>query len=829
MTIQYKRFIAMSVFILLMAVASCGGNSGSGSLGGANPDSSSAGVSNSSGGEEDGSVSSSDSSLEGVEEGIGGSNPAIQPLIIVTKVGSGTISGGPDGVDNGVDYRESVDLGTIISLTALPDAGWAFDSWSGDCVGLNNPFPILMDADKNCEAKFVLATYVLTVDKTGTGTVTSDPAGIDCGAACAQGFTSGASVTLAAIAGLGFAFTDWSGACAGMANPAVVSMDADKACTANFSVAEQSLTVNKVGSGTVTSDPVGINCGAVCNQGFSNGSFVDLLATPDVDWAFTSWSGDCAGSASPISIMIDANKACNATFTPTVQYTLNVSKTGNGVLTTNPAGINCGVTCSTLFNPGVHIQLAATADPGWGLDSWSGDCTGVLNPAVLVMSTNRNCAATFSIKPWARSFNASALDSGRMIEQTPDGGFIILGGLDSSGSGMGDFWVIKTDEVGAPVWQYSYGGEDLDVARSIAKTPDGGYIVSGHSYSFTPQNAYDFWVLKLNQDGTIGWQFVYDDGLSSDNVNATVQPAYDGSGYFVIGNNYSQMSEADVFVLKLDNNGNVIWQNTYGTSGLYDYAYDSSATPDGGVVFSASALNEMAPNGYYDMKMWIVKLNGNGTIGWQKAYSLGANIVSTFIRKVSSGYIAGATYASIDGEQDVLILKLDSVGGILWQNSYGEIGFGDTISSIIQTSDGRYVMTGSTVDYNGLDFLSAIWTVKLNTNGNIIWQKMYRHPTLNLESFYASETPSSNLAIIGDITDFSMSSDLLVLRVSSNGLITFNPATGASVVDSSVVPVGTAIANGVSTLATPVSVVGVSEITTAVGVATSAAITVLAP
>jgi len=160
------------------------------------------------------------------------------------------------------------------------------------------------------------ATHQLTVSKagSGSGSVTSNPAGIDCGATCSAPFPNGSMVTLTATADAGSTFTGWTGDCSGTGS-CVVTMDQDRAVTATFDVASRTLSVTKAGSGsgTVTSSPAGIDCGVTCASSFPNGSMVTLTATPDAGSTFTGWGGDCTGTG-PCVVTMDQDRAVTATF-----------------------------------------------------------------------------------------------------------------------------------------------------------------------------------------------------------------------------------------------------------------------------------------------------------------------------------------------------------------------------------------------------------------------------------------------------------------------------------------------------------------------------------
>ncbi|MCI0528271.1 MAG: hypothetical protein L0Y56_12600, partial [Nitrospira sp.] len=209
-----------------------------------------------------------------------------------------------------------------------------------------------------CDSNWALFMFVdvsLTVTKAGTGggTVTSSPAGINCGSDCSESYNSSTVVTLTATPDSTSTFTGWSGD--SDCSDGSVTMNTNKICTANFNTATQtfSLTATKAGTGngTVTSNPAGINCGPDCSEPYTSGTMVTLTATPDSTSTFTGWSGD--SDCSDGSVTMNANKTCTATFNPIPTYTLTVTPpTGGTIASTSPASpvINCGTTCSATYS-----------------------------------------------------------------------------------------------------------------------------------------------------------------------------------------------------------------------------------------------------------------------------------------------------------------------------------------------------------------------------------------------------------------------------------------------------------------------------------------------
>ncbi|MBI2974830.1 MAG: hypothetical protein HYY43_04500 [Deltaproteobacteria bacterium] len=588
------------------------------------------------------------------------------------------------------------------------------------------------------------------------------------------------------------------------------------------------LIVSKIGdgSGTVLSSPAGINCGTTCLAMFNSGTHVKLTATPDPHFIFSGWGGDCTGTLNSVTITMNTYKKCIAKF-ETTGNKLSINIIGNGSVTIN-GGTVCENSCITYYPSDSKIALVAAGDAGWQFKNWSGDCYCAKSSCSIILSSNKSCTATFyetpvisTIPNWGKTYDSSAIDVGSMIENTSDNGFVILGRTDLYDTWSSNIWVIKTDSEGIPAWQYSYG---YGYPMSIVQALDGGYVISGHSNQ-------DFLVFKLLQDGSIDWQFAYDNGLNHENAKPFLQRADDGSGYYLVG---TDIVVGDYFALKLDNNGNVIWQNKYSGSSTYDSVEAISATSDGGVIIAGISSSTIATY-YYDV--WVIKLKSDGTVSWHKRYNTEVYVNGSFIQEISGGFILGINYQSSANDIDVLLSKLDSQGKILWQKVYGKNmdleteNYVDVINSFTETSDGGYIMTGSTTNMYDIDYKSSIWTIKLNDNGAIVWQKMYSSPLLQLDSYSIRETPDNNFIILGEVFPFDMSDvDLLVLRIGSDGLISFNPASLMYVSGTTTTPVEAAIITpgNVFKLA-PAAVAGTSKTTDAVKISTSAVITELAP
>ena len=292
--------------------------------------------------------------------------------------------------------------GTTVSLTASPSAGYSFGYWNGDVGGTSNPTNIVMNSNKTVAANFSVLTPTLIVSKTGagSGTVTSSPAGINCGTTCSSVYPYNTVVTLTAAPTAGYTFGGWSGGGCSGTGTCAVTMSSSQSVTATFNLIYHALSVSKtgLGTGTVTSLPAGINCGTTCSYAFVQNTSVTLSAAPIAPAAFGGWSGACSGTGT-CTVSMSAAKSVTANFYyPNQTLTVSKAGTGSGTVTSLPAGVNCGTTCSYAFTYNSIVTLTATPKPMSIFSGWSGACSGKATCTV-TMSTAKAVTATFTFRP----------------------------------------------------------------------------------------------------------------------------------------------------------------------------------------------------------------------------------------------------------------------------------------------------------------------------------------------------------------------------------------------------------------------------------------------
>ncbi|MCW3121802.1 MAG: secretion protein [Flavipsychrobacter sp.] len=355
---------------------------------------------------------------------------------------------------------------------------------------------------------------------------------------------------------------------------------------------------------------------------------------------------------------------------------------------------------------------------------------------------------------WKKTYGGTDFETGASIQNTSDGGYVFVGqsysfnGDLTSNHGKGDLWVCKINSTGVITWQKTYGGTALESGSSIKQTSDGGYIISGGSWSSNGdvnknQGVGDYWVLKLDKAGAIVWQKTY--GGSGNEYAMSIDTTLDG-GYIVAGWTTSNDGDVigshgndDYWILKLNDTGKILWSKTYGGTNS-DNASAIQHTYDGGFVVAGTTLSDNGDvsfnhqPGTYDM--WILKLTATGTISWQKSLGGTNNDGAFSVRQTTdSGYIIAGETSSIDGDvtinhggYDSWVIKLDRSGKLTWQKSFGGTN-SETTKDIIQTNDGGYALLSAAESSDGdVSFNNGsvdYWIVKLNSAGTLIWQKPF--------------------------------------------------------------------------------------------------------
>lgn len=257
---------------------------------------------------------------------------------------------------------------------------------------------------------------------------------------------------------------------------------------------------------------------------------------------------------------------------------------------------------------------------------------------------------------WDATKGGSLHDWGFSVQQTLDGGYIIAGVTWSQGSGLIDAYLVRTDSSGNTEWDMTYGGAQDDWANSVQQTLDGGYIVVGHTRS-SGAGLTDIYFIKTDSSGNIEWDTTY--GGSLDDGGCCVRQTRDG-GYIIAGYTSSfGVGGDDVYLIKTDSLGDTRWVTTFGGTSD-DYGYSVQETFDGGYIVGGSTNSFGA--GVYDV--YLAKTDSAGDLLWDVTYGGTSDDWSNSVQQTSdSGFVvAGYTNSSGAGGGDVYLIKTDENG-----------------------------------------------------------------------------------------------------------------------------------------------------------------------
>jgi hypothetical protein len=310
---------------------------------------------------------------------------------------------------------------------------------------------------------------------------------------------------------------------------------------------------------------------------------------------------------------------------------------------------------------------------------------------------------------WTRTYGSSGNEQGKAVQQTADGGYIISGQTSGFGVGLINLYVIKTDNAGNLEWEKTFGGPLQDFGFSIREVPAGGYIVAGQSFNFGPGGG-DVLLIRINSVGDSLWTKAFG-GLDADWANSIVH-CMDG-GFVMAGVTKSFGDvDGDVYLVKTDSIGNIVWAKKYGGTNI-DAAVCVEQTADSGYIITGNTRSFGAGG----TDVYLLKTNSTGDTLWTRAYGGSSfDYGNSVWQSGDGGYlVAGYTQSFLATGSDMYLIKTDSSGALLWSRTYSgtaaEFGYG-----VEETQDGGIFVAGYTASF-GAGFYD-VYLVKENNMGN---------------------------------------------------------------------------------------------------------------
>lgn len=341
---------------------------------------------------------------------------------------------------------------------------------------------------------------------------------------------------------------------------------------------------------------------------------------------------------------------------------------------------------------------------------------------------------------WSKTFGGKNDDKLYWLELTKDKGLVMAGETNSSGMGDYDAWLIKTNSIGDTMWTRTYGGVGRDWAESVLELSDGGYIFAGGSKSLTKDST-DIYIVRTDKEGDTLWTRKYGD--IGDQWAEEIRFTADGN-FIIPGRTTSigRNNEYDCIVIKIDLNGKLLWQKTYGRNGSNEAAKSIQSLNSGFVIAGYTWLKNKGD-------VWLIRTDENGDTLWTRTYGGDRFEMPSCIEKTrDSGFVmVGKTHSYGAKHGNILLMRTDFRGDTIWtrnfENNKYHVG-----THVKQTIDDGFIIVGATVSVKGK--ING-WLVKTSAEGNIIWTKNFGGNSNDFLFSCVREFPNGDLIIIGYI------------------------------------------------------------------------------
>jgi prepilin-type N-terminal cleavage/methylation domain-containing protein len=365
---------------------------------------------------------------------------------------------------------------------------------------------------------------------------------------------------------------------------------------------------------------------------------------------------------------------------------------------------------------------------------------------------------------FVNAWGGGGYDNGYVLVATDDDGYAIVGNTGSYGAGGFDSFLTKYSSDGSLSWSKTLGGGTTEYGKSLVQTSDGGYAVTGYTNSYGA-GLYDLFLSKYTSDGTLSWTKTWGSSSNTDMGYALTQTS-DG-GYAVTGLTYSYGAIGDMFLVKYTSDGTMSWNKTWGGT-AYEYGNSVVQTSDGGYAVTGKTRSYGAGAGKTDA--FLAKYTSGGTLSWSKTWGgTGDEVGNAVVQTSDGGYmVIGSTDSYGAGGDDSVLIKYDSSGNLSWAKTWG--GSGDDVgNSVVQNSNNTYAITGSTTSYGAgsIDMFIA----KYASDGTLSWGKTWGGSGDDLGNSIV-KTNDSGYAVTGRTASYgSGRSDMLLAKYTGDGKI----------------------------------------------------------
>ncbi len=344
-------------------------------------------------------------------------------------------------------------------------------------------------------------------------------------------------------------------------------------------------------------------------------------------------------------------------------------------------------------------------------------------------------AGIFAQSTFQKSVGGNSQDEPYTVSQTTDGGFLFAGATHSFGLPSFDIYVFKLNIEGDLLWSQTFGGSSDERALGLSLSNDSSFAVTGYTESFGHGNK-DVIFVKNDRFSRIGRVF----GGTGEDIGYSIRTTSDG-GFIIAGTSKSFDQAGDMYLIRLNNLGNVIWEETVGGVSV-DNAYSVKQTSDGGFIVVGSSVSFGTEN----LDVYLVKLDPAGIVEWGREFGSGLVEEGSDVWQNNDGsYIITGYVLTPNNETELLLLKVSSSGNMIWAKRY-EYGYMSGFS-VLQNSDGHYIITGSA---NGgfSEFLDQ-FLMKTDASGGVLWRWYYGATSNVTEGRWVQQTSEGGYILAG--------------------------------------------------------------------------------
>lgn len=420
--------------------------------------------------------------------------------------------------------------------------------------------------------------------------------------------------------------------------------------------------------------------------------------------------------------------------------------------TAQTGGVILGNTSQKILPGSNASTVTAQANTGYTFLQWSDGSTNPTRTETSI-TADKNILAEFTLieeeirTEWRINFGGTGTQRSASVIKTNDEGYVVLG-TNEAVLGESDIYLVKVNSNGNIVWEKNYDFEGYEVAYSLEETTDGGYIISGHKSPIGSGVSLAL-IIKINSSGNIDWnKTISGYGWSSTAKASSIIQTTDGN-YIFTGETISGSSRV-VWIVKLDNLGNKIWEKLINFSGYISKGFQILETQDQGFLIRGSSSLGPTTN------QLLIKVDSEGNHDWNKTYTgTDVSTVNSFIKTEEGFMLVGKTNSTDYVYGDSWLIKTDSEGTIDWNKLYyTEVP--SLAGSIEQTTDGGYIITGN---LNPAPYTYNLYLLKVDSEGEVEWTEEYEGTSNKIIN-----TSDEGFVIVGD-----QDGDIILIKTNSQG------------------------------------------------------------